>query len=218
MLHQLTGADGENSQSAQGGFTLIELLVTITIFGVMLAIAIPNLTSWLLTTKARSVSEFYMDGLSLARRQAVSHNAASRISFTANANTGQMDWQVDICFPVPGTPCSAQSGVWSTPAAAAPGDPQGGAGYKSVVRVADSLPTTDVLQPTLQPDGASQIYFTSLGWVDTTVPNNLTQMRFDPTTAYAHDVPPAAVAITLGGMATKCNPTVPATDSRACPP
>jgi type IV fimbrial biogenesis protein FimT len=215
MLHQLKGADGD---AGQGGFTLIELLVTITIFGVMLAIAIPNLTSWLLTAKARSVSEFYMDGLAMARRQAVSHNASSRISFTANANTGQMDWEVDLCFPVPGTLCTAQSGVWSTPGTPAANDPQGGAGYTSVVRVADSLPTNDVLIATLQPDGASEIYFNSLGWVDTTVPNHVTQLRFDPTPSYANDVPPAAVSITLGGMATKCNPTVPATDSRACPP
>jgi len=132
MLHQLTGRDGEGSPRGQGGFTLIELLVTITIFGVMLAIAIPNLTSWLLTAKARSVSEFYMDGLSMARRQAVSHNSRSRISFTANANTGQMDWEVDICFATAATPCSAQSGVWSTPSAPAPNDPQGAAGYTSV--------------------------------------------------------------------------------------
>jgi len=218
MFHQLKGADGAGGQGGQGGFTLVELLVTITIFGVMLAIAIPNLSSWLLTAKARSASEFYMDGLSMARRQAVSHNASSRISFTANANTGQMDWQVDICFPAPGTLCTAQSGVWSTPTTPAANDPQGTAGYTSVVRVADSLPTTDVLIATLQPDGASEIYFNALGWVDTTVPNHVTQLRFDPTPAYANDVPPAAVSITLGGMATKCNPTVAATDSRACPP
>jgi len=217
MFHQLTGRDGNGARRGQGGFTLIELLVTITIFGVMLAIAIPNLTSWLLTAKARSVSEFYMDGLAMARRQAVSHNAESRISFTANANTGQMDWEVDICFPAGGQ-CSALSGAWSTPTTPAPNDPQGGAGYTSVVRVADSLPTTDVLTLTMQPDGASEIYFTALGWVDTNVPNHVSLLRFDPTPSYANDVPPAAVAITLGGMATKCNPTVSATDSRACPP
>ena len=215
MFHQLTGrAVGDG----QGGFTLIELLVTITVFGVMLAIAIPNMTAWLLTNKARGATEFYMDGLTMARRQAVSHNAASRISFTANSNTGQMDWQVDICFPVPGTPCSTNSGVWSTPTTPAAGDPQGAAGFTSVLRVADALPTTDVLVPTVAPDGASAVYFTALGWVDSTVPNNVTQLRFDPTEGYAHDVPPAAVAITLGGMASKCNPTLPASDSRACPP
>lgn len=215
MLHQLKGRAGA---AGQGGFTLIELLVTLTIFGVMLAIAIPNMTAWMLSNKARGASEFYMDGLSMARRQAVSHNAASRISFTANGNTGQMDWQVDICFPVPGTPCSNNAGAWSTPTAPAAGDPQGAAGYTSVVRVADALPTIDVLVPTILPEGATEIYFTALGWVDSTVPNNVTQLRLDPTAGYANDVPPAAVAITLGGMATKCNPTLPATDSRACPP
>jgi len=216
MFNQLTAKRGARGQ---GGFTLIELLVTITIFSAVLAIAIPNLSAWLLTSKARSISEFYLDGFSMARRQAVSHNSWSRITLTANATNGQLDWEVDICFQVQGTPpCGPNGGSWSTPTTPAAGDPQGAAGYTSVFRAADSLPTTDVLTPTLQPSGATEVYFKPLGWVDTTIPNRVTQLRFDPTAAYAHEVPAAALSITLAGMASKCNPTLPATDSRACPP
>src|SRR4051812_5160191 len=80
------------------GFTLIELLVTLTIFAIMLAIGIPNASNWLLANRARGASEFYAEGFTLARRQAVSHNTFSRLSLTPNVNTGQMDWQVDLCF------------------------------------------------------------------------------------------------------------------------
>jgi type IV fimbrial biogenesis protein FimT len=213
MLHQLT-AGGRR----QRGFTLIELLITITIFGIMLAIGIPAMGGWMVTSKARAASEFYLDGFASARRQAVLHNAASRIVLTINPNSGQLDWQVDICYPVPGTPCNNASGVWSTTAAPAPNDPQGAAGFKSVFRSADALPDAEMLIPSVAPAGATQIYYTALGWVDTTVAGRLTQLRLDPATRFAGKIPVMAVSVTLAGMPSKCDPTLALTDSRSCPP
>jgi type IV fimbrial biogenesis protein FimT len=200
------------------GFTLIEMMIAIVIMGVLAAIAIPNMSAWLLATRARSASEFYMEGFTLARRQAVSHNSESRITLTVNPGTGQMDWQVDICFPRPGTPCDDTSGSWSTTDAAAGNDPQGVAGYRSVFRAASALPGTDVLAPSILPEGATAIYYTPLGWVDPSVDNRLTQLRLDPSAAYQRDVPVSALAVSLAGMPTKCDPTKAAGDSRACPP
>ncbi len=64
------------------GLTLLELLITLSIFGFMLAIGLPNASNWLLANRARSASEFYAEGFSMARRQAVVHNTFSRISLT----------------------------------------------------------------------------------------------------------------------------------------
>lgn len=205
-------------QLNKNGYTMIELLVTISIFAIMLALGIPSMSKWVLASKARSASEFYVDGFSFARRQAVAHNAASRIVLTPNVNNGQMDWQVDICFPVGGVLCNEESGVWSTTSTAAANDPQGADGYTSVFRSADALPPAEVLVPTILPESASSIYYTPLGWVDTAYAARLTRLRLDPATQYAQDVPVVALVVTLAGMATKCDPTLPATDSRACPP
>ncbi|MHA4866208.1 prepilin-type N-terminal cleavage/methylation domain-containing protein [Duganella sp. PWIR1] len=200
------------------GFTLVELLVTITIFGIMLAIGIPNASSWLLTNRARGASEFYAEGFSMARRQAVAHNAFSRISLTPNTNTGQMDWQVDLCFVGLNNTCGADDDSWSTTAAPAANDPEGASGFRSIYRSADALPSSEVLQPTTLPVGASQVYFTATGWVNTTFDDRLTQLRLDPSTNYAHEVPVVALSITLAGVATKCDPTLAVSDNRACPP
>ncbi|MDC8759986.1 pilus assembly FimT family protein [Janthinobacterium fluminis] len=201
-----------------GGFTLLELMVVLVIFGVLLAVGVPRMTSWTLATKAGAATELYAEGFKLARQQALSHNAASRIVLTPNLLNGQYDWQVDICFPQPGLPCSNSTGVWSTISAPAGADPEGAAGYVSVFRSAAALPQSEVLLPALLPEGASSIYFTALGWVDTTFPQRLTQIRFDPTPAYAANLRASAVTVNLAGTAAKCDPLVAVTDSRACPP
>jgi type IV fimbrial biogenesis protein FimT len=200
------------------GFTLIEMMVAIVVMGVLMAIAIPNMSAWLMATRARSAGEFYKEGFTLARREAVSHNSASRINFTVNPTTGQMDWQVDICFPTSTTPCDTVNGSWSTVVAAAGGYPLGAAGFRSVFRAASALPTTDVLTPSILPQGANAIYYKALGWVDTTIQPRVTQLRLDPSTAFAHDVPVSAVTVSLAGMPSQCDPTKDAGDSRACPP
>ncbi|TFW29636.1 prepilin-type N-terminal cleavage/methylation domain-containing protein [Duganella callida] len=202
----------------QAGFTLVELMVTITVFGILLAVGIPNASSWLLANRARGASEFYAEGFGMARREAVSHNSASRISLTPNVNTGQMDWQVDLCFVGADTQCQPGDDGWSTTAAPAANDPRGADGFKSVYRAADALPTVEVLQPTTEPAGASQVYYTALGWVNTNFDQRLTRLRLDPAAKFAGSVQPAALNITLAGMVAKCDPSLPASDNRACPP
>jgi type IV fimbrial biogenesis protein FimT len=200
------------------GFTLIELLVVITVFSFLLSIGVPNMTRWVIKNKAASASEFYADGFSMARRQAVSHNAESRILLVPNATNSQFDWQVDICYTTPTSTCNDVSGAWSTTTTPAGGDPQAAAGYTSVYRPADALPQSSMLVPSMQPQGASVIYFTPLGWVDTTIKSRLTRIQFDPAPAYVADIPSSAVVVTLSGMASTCNPSATASDSRACPP
>jgi type IV fimbrial biogenesis protein FimT len=198
------------------GHTLIEVVVGLAILGIVLGVGIPNLTAWVITNKAKAASEFYLDGMSMARRQAVAHNARSRFVLTPNAN-GQYDWQIDLCFPVPATPCTDDAGNWSTTGAVASGDPEGDTGLKSVFRSATALPPADVLTPSVAPAAADSVYFTELGWVDTTIGARLTRLRLDPSAALAGSVRPAALSVTLAGMASKCDPTVASPDSRACP-
>lgn len=201
----------------RGGYTLIELMVGVAILGILLAVGIPNMANWIMANKARAASGFYLDGLSMARRQAVAHNARSRFLLVPGTN-GQFDWQVDLCFPVPGVPCKDDEGNWSTTAAPSGGDPEGAAGFRSVLRSAASLPASDLLIPVVAPAGASAVYFTEVGWVDTTIGDRLALLRLDPAPALANAVRSAAVAVTLAGMAAKCDPAVAAPDSRACPP
>jgi type IV fimbrial biogenesis protein FimT len=203
---------------AAAGFTLMEAMIALAIMGVMLAVGLPNMSTWLRNSRAAAAAEFYADGIKLARGEALRHNSASRIVLTENARTGQMDWQVDICYPTAAVPCGPDSGCWSTRTAAAGGDQEGANGFLSVFRSADELPATTVLAQSFNPSGATDIYFTSLGWLDPAFAQQMRSLDLAPAPGHAGDFPASSLRISLAGLATKCDPTVAAGDSRMCPP
>jgi type IV fimbrial biogenesis protein FimT len=198
----------------QRGFTLIEMMVGLAILAILMAIAVPNMTSWMTTTKAVSAAEFYVDGLKQARAEAVKRNAVTRLVLARNARSGQFDWQIDLCVPTSLAPCGAGAGTWSTPTAT--NGNANAADFKSIVRTAENLPGTGQMTLTTSPANASTVYFTPLGWVDTNVATRLTRIALAPVVADAF--PASAVVVTLAGVVTKCNPSVASTDSRSCPP
>ncbi|MDB5960265.1 MAG: prepilin-type N-terminal cleavage/methylation domain protein [Massilia sp.] len=213
-MHPVSSQRRRHGRAA--GFTFVEMMVVVGLTAVLLGFGIPSMSNWLLANKAAAASEFYLEGFRAARQQAIGHNTTSRIVLSNNQTTGQMDWQVDICFPADGAPCTTASGNWSTPTTAAPNDPDPGLKYTSLRRTADVLPSSTVIAPSLLPVNAYAVYYTALGWVDTSVPNRVTSMQFDPLPAYAAQLPTTAIAITLAGMPIRCTVGLAATDSRGC--
>jgi type IV fimbrial biogenesis protein FimT len=201
-----------------GGFTLTESLIALAILAGLLAFGMPRMAAWVNASRAASAAQFYAEGFALARAQALAHNSASRLVLSENAGNGQLDWQVDICFPRPDTPCNEDGGGWSSTTAAAERDPEGAAGFKSVLRRADALPGTDVLVQTVGPDDASAVYFTPVGWVDPAVAPRVERIDLEPASGREDDFRAAAVVLTLAGIATKCQPDAPDTDPHRCPP
>ena len=217
-MQPVSARPGYRAARTAAGFTLIEALVALAILASLLALGVPRMNDWVQANKAAAAAEFYAEGFTLARAQAVSHNSASRLVLTENPANGQMDWQVDICFPTASVPCNAESGSWSTTTAPAADDFEKQRGFKSVLRRADSLPNTSVLAHTLSPSGATDVYFTSLGWVDTKISPRLARIGLAPAAGHAGAFPPSAVVLTLAGIASKCDPNATAQDSRRCPP
>ncbi|MES2318636.1 MAG: prepilin-type N-terminal cleavage/methylation domain-containing protein [Pseudomonadota bacterium] len=197
------------------GFTIVETLVVLAILAVGLKLGVPPVAAWLRATKIQSANEFYAEGFRQARAEAIKHKASSRIVLTTNATSGQYDYQIDLCFPTPIVSC-ANAASWSTTTAVANGDPEMAAGYKSVLRTSDKMPTTNVLTQTIEPAGADDVYYNSLGWVDTTFAPRIARLVLAPTGVDAQ-IPATAIAITLSGIASKCRPGVALHDSRKCP-
>lgn len=216
-MHPVSALRARRFIGRAAGFTFVEMMVVVALMALLLGYGIPSMSSWMLANKAASANEFYMEGFRAARQQAIGHNTVSRIVLSSNQTSGQKDWRVDICFPADGAPCTTTSSNWSSATSAAAGDPDPGVKYTSLHRSADVLPSATVIAPSVLPEGAFAVYYTSLGWVDTSFANRITSMQFDPLPAYAAQLPTTAIAITLAGMPTRCNIGLAVTDSRGCP-
>jgi type IV fimbrial biogenesis protein FimT len=203
---------------AARGFSLIEAMVALVALSLVLAIGMPAMSNWIATAKGQGAIEFYVDGLRTARGLAVKHNAASRLVFTENSDSGQFDWRVDICYPTIDVPCTRASNNWSTPTAAAAREPQGATGYRSLVRSASQLPKSTIMTVDLSPAGADAIYYNSVGWVNTAVTGRVTGMNIGSVVNSGWIFPSYNVVIGLAGMPSKCMPLAPLGDSRRCPP
>ena len=201
----------------QRGFTLLEALVVVAIIGVLLAVGIPNMRSWLGNTAANGAAQFYAEGFRLAKHQALANNSRSRLVLTSNAQSGQLDWQVDVCFVSNDDQCGATSERWSdvdTPAATPANIDVSTA---SVFRSSASLPRPSAV--TITPDGTARaVYFTELGWVDGSKPA-LTRLDLEPgNVEEGADKPfrPTSVVLTLAGAVVVCRPDLD-DDPRSCP-
>lgn len=193
---------------------MIEIMVALTIFGILLAVGIPSMRSWVVANKAQAATEFYAEGFKLARAEAMKRHGVTRLTLTANTVSGQYDWQVDFCMPNGLVICDNDSGAWSTTAAAS-GDAHA-TDFVSVKRVADTLLPSSQMTLTRYPAGAVAVYFTPMGWVNGSITPALNKIQLAPVTASAF--PKSAVAVTLGGVLSKCSPDFAAPDSRSCPP
>lgn len=200
-----------------GGFTLVEAMVAIAVFAILMALGIPRMTGWVAASKAAAATQFYAEGMGLARATALSHNSASRLVLSRNAVSGQYDWRVDLCFPDPDEPCSAGAGNWSTVDDAVNAEGAAGAGFTSVARSADNLPAISRMTVTPGPDGATAVYFTPLGWVDTRVEARMMRIDLDPVDGDETPFRRASVVLTLAGVAASCDPEAAPDDSRRCP-
>jgi len=77
------------------GFTLTELAVTLSILGIMMAIAVPSFFSWLPRHKLQTSARQIYDDMNLAKIRAVKDNRNACIQFFPNTNTYTVFFDVD---------------------------------------------------------------------------------------------------------------------------
>ena len=81
-----------NSKAATSGFTFIEVAIALVIASLLMTLALPAFTSFLRDSEIRSSTESLVNGLRVARSEAVRRNQL--VSFTLTGTGGTPSWVV----------------------------------------------------------------------------------------------------------------------------
>ncbi len=77
------GSTLQKGVTPQKGVSLIELVIGIAIVGVLLAMGLPSYSAWIQNTRIRTATESILNGMQLARAEAVRRNANVQLAFGA---------------------------------------------------------------------------------------------------------------------------------------
>lgn len=179
----------------QLGVTLIELIIGIVIVGIVLALAMPSYSTWIQNTRLRNGAESILNGLQLARAEAVRRNV--NVCFTLGANTA---WQVALWDTTTGACSIVANNIIQTHTV--------GDGSSAAVTVA--LTATDGVTV----GGANPVIFNNVGRL--TLAAMATAYNVDTTALSAANSRDLRVVVEAGGTTRMCDPNVAAPDSRAC--
>ncbi|CAN7649159.1 GspH/FimT family pseudopilin [Variovorax paradoxus] len=185
------------------GFTLIELMVTIALFALLLTFAYPSYTSFIRNAQVRTAAESIVNGLQLARAEAIRRNSNVRFRLLntsqGTAVTGGTDW--DIMYSLPATPTTFDQSVQTRRETSTTSNAR--------VQVANAVGTV-----TANPGAGlpASILFTGLGRL-----NTATTVRQIDITGATTDVRRLAIVLTPGGDVRLCDPALSlATNPQGC--
>jgi type IV fimbrial biogenesis protein FimT len=85
VLGAAQGRELLTAMKSSAGFTLIELMIAITILAIMLFIALPNFAIWMQNTQIRTAGEAVLNGMQLARAEAIRRNVNVELRMDASS-------------------------------------------------------------------------------------------------------------------------------------
>lgn len=196
------------SFAPQKGVSLIELMIGIAVVGILLLIALPSFGLWIQNTQNRTAAESILNGLQLARMEAVRHNANVRFALTDAS--GLSSWTIGCVVPTADCPAAIQARTWAEGTAnaragadsAVPPTPLPANYYGTALAAAAGLP--------------NGVTFDGMGRIP--APNlNLDISRVDITNARQADARRYVVTVSSDGIVRMCDPAVSLTsNSQGC--
>ena len=203
------------TRARQLGFTLVEISIALGVLAILIALAAPSFGDWLQNQQTRAATEATLNGLQIARAEAVRRNGQVRFQFVTNLTSTcvvsgvNLNWVVSV-----GDPKNLCDKPIDVVPPAAPGP---------VVQSKSAQEVSPNAVVKVTPTGAnpSFVTFNSLGGVvspnaDGTAP--ITQIDICNPAITGSNARPLRVMVSPGGSIRMCDPQVTdVTDARACP-
>jgi type IV fimbrial biogenesis protein FimT len=70
----------------QAGVTIIELMIGLVVLGVLIGIGVPSFRTWIANSQVRTAADGILNGLQLARSEAIRRNKPVEFQFTSGTN------------------------------------------------------------------------------------------------------------------------------------
>jgi type IV fimbrial biogenesis protein FimT len=186
--------------AGQRGMSLIELMIGIAIVSILLMAGIPGFNLWIQNSQNRAAAESILNGIQLARTEAVIRNTQVRFEFTDDS--GLVAWNVGCVAVTVDCPATIQRRTSNEGAANA---------RVGVSTASNPLPATTPITSGTGVDGT--ISFNGLGRVAGTT--DIT--RIDVTNAGSSNARRYVVVISPGGQIRMCDPALSfATNPQGC--
>jgi type IV fimbrial biogenesis protein FimT len=184
----------------QRGVTIIEIAVVLTISALLYMAGAPLFSVWLANTHTRTAAESFLNGVQLARAEAIRRNRMVQINFDPAATASS--WTVGCAIPVD----AGDAGVDD------PGD------CLAVIHARTAAETSD--NPTFAPTpgDATTITFDSLGRVVQNLDGSPTATSIDVTNPVIAAASRRTLRLAFGpaGDVRMCDPAVASSDPRGC--
>ena len=181
----------------QYGVSLIELMIGIVIVSLLMVMGVPSFSLWMQNTQTRSTAESILNGLQIARTEAVRRNTQVRFNLTDATGTGI--WTVGCVNVTADCPAGIQSH----------GAGEGGSNARAGIAVALGALGTPLAAGTALPAGVT---FDGLGRVPSA--NVGTDIaRVDITNAVNAAVRRMVILIGTGGQTRMCDPALALDDN-----
>jgi type IV fimbrial biogenesis protein FimT len=198
----------------QRGFNIIEVLISLAVLAILVTLAAPSFTQWLQNQQIRTATDSILNGLQVARSEAVARNTNVSFQF--------MDGLSSTCaVSALGSGGILLNQNWVVSV----GDPSGACDKKigdtppgPVIQSRSESEGTPNTAATTTPGGATTVTFTPLGATTGNPDGSFSLQRVDVTNLVsAGAARPLRVVINPGGSLRMCDPIAVAPDSRACP-
>lgn len=91
----------------QRGFTLIEVIVTLSVFAILVALAVPSMSRWVANNKVRATADALQNALRMAQAESLRRSRQVVFSLTTDGS----NWQINTISAATGDPqVSIESG------------------------------------------------------------------------------------------------------------
>lgn len=186
------------------GFSLIELLIVMAIVGILLSLALPSYQAWIQNTKIRTAAESLLNGMQLARAEAVRRNSnmgfylLSSVDSSCVGDGSKGNWIVSQQDPT--GMCDLAPSETIAP--------------QIIQKSSQKEGATDMVVLTALPAGSSSVMFSPLGRARNPG-TDITQIDLNAATPVAGSRS-LRILVGAGGNLKMCDPQATGDDPRRC--